>query len=109
MRRANDRPIHSSLSSDPDMIQLLEEFVAHLGTRVDALRRALAEDNLDQMIRLAHQLRGASGGYGFDVIGEAAAALEDSLKTADRASDVEPELNELLHLCQRATAAPASC
>lgn len=107
MSSVESPPIFSPMSSDPDMLELVEEFVDHLKTRVSSLEVAFASDNLTELTRLAHQLKGASGGYGFDVIGQAAAQLEQSAKAADSVGQVSAELEEVIALCRRASAKPA--
>ena len=99
--------IHSTFSDDPDMIELVEEFVGHLAERVEALETAVAENDLEPITRLAHQLKGASGGYGFDVIGEAAAGLEAATQATESVAQVQGQVSELIALCRRATADPA--
>ena len=69
-------PIFSPMSSDPNMADLVEEFVGQLRSRISSLEVAYAAADPESLARVAHQLKGASGGYGFDEIGEAAARLE---------------------------------
>jgi len=102
-----ENPIHSSLSNDADMIDLIEEFVVHLKDRVTALEATVVENNVDELTRLAHQLKGAGGGYGFAPLGQAAALLEQAAKGASEVGEVKDALNSLISICQRATAEPA--
>ena len=71
--------IRSIYEDDPDMAELVRSFVADLARRVETLDQLLAEGNLQELQRLAHQLKGAGGGYGFPQITEVAACLEQSL------------------------------
>lgn len=73
-------PIRSIYADDPDMQELVEEFVSELPERARRLEEILDEADLVELQRLAHQLKGAGGGYGFPQITEAAAALEMGLK-----------------------------
>lgn len=99
--------IHSRLSDDPDMIDLVGEFVENLKDRVTAIEATVAENNVEDLTRLAHQLKGASGGYGFDPLGQAAAALEQAAKAAHEVGEIKGAVDELISMCQRATAQPA--
>jgi HPt (histidine-containing phosphotransfer) domain-containing protein len=73
-------PIRSSYESDPDMLEIVREFAAELPARVAKLEECLAAGQLRELQTLAHQLKGAGGGYGFPQITELAASLEQSLK-----------------------------
>jgi HPt (histidine-containing phosphotransfer) domain-containing protein len=97
-------PIYSSLACEADMIELVQEFVGALQERCAAMATAVQADNLQELTRLAHQLKGASGGYGFEVIGQAAAQLEQACKTAPAVDSVRGEMESLVALCRRASA-----
>jgi HPt (histidine-containing phosphotransfer) domain-containing protein len=73
-------PIHSSYENDPDMLEIVREFAAELPARVAKLEGCLAAGQLRELQTLAHQLKGAGGGYGFPSITDLAASLEQSLK-----------------------------
>jgi HPt (histidine-containing phosphotransfer) domain-containing protein len=101
-------PVFSSLASDPDMVELIELFVNDLPRRVDELRQCSGAADWDSVRRVAHQLKGASAGYGFAVVGEVAGALEvhaiRALKTsaADDTERVLAQVNDLISICERA-------
>ena len=100
-------PLRSSLSDDPDMRPLVEEFVAEMGERVTSLDRSFRNGQAEDLKRLAHQLKGASAGYGFDRLGQAAGALEESLQRLGALSGdlarVRREFEDLVDLCRRAS------
>ncbi len=73
-------PIRSSYEDDPDMLEIVREFAAELPDRVEALKSCLAAGELAALQTLAHQLKGAGGGYGFAAITEWAGQLEQALK-----------------------------
>ncbi len=72
----SDGPLTSDMADDEDMAALVEQFVATVPERVGALRAASVTGDRVCLARLAHQLKGAAGGYGFPRISEAAAVLE---------------------------------
>ncbi len=95
-------PLLSELAGDPDMLELIQEFVRALPDRVNAIVEALGSNDLATLRRLAHQLKGAGGGYGFGSISQAAAALESSARAATAVGELTAEVQELIALCQRA-------
>lgn len=102
-------PIRSEFASDPDMAELVAEFVSELPDKSQTLHAALQKNQFADLQRLSHQLKGACGGYGFPQLGEAAAKLEARLKQigiqpqVDALEDVTRQVDELVELCRRAT------
>ncbi len=74
------QPLRSQYQDDPDMRDLVCEFAAGLPARAAEAERMHSEGNSAELARIAHQLKGAGGGYGFPLITERAAALESSLR-----------------------------
>ncbi len=61
-RQGNVRgQIFSTLRDDSDMTQILAEFVGDLPDRLETIRQAAANNQWDELQRLAHQLKGAGG------------------------------------------------
>ena len=73
----------SQFINDPDMTQILQGFVGRLADQLDAMRQALGGGRHEELRRLAHQLKGAGGSYGYPSLTEACKALEDSAKSED--------------------------
>jgi len=73
-------PIRSQYEDDPDMLELVQGFAADLPGRAREIEGRLDASALEDVQRLAHQLKGAGGGYGFPQITETAAALEQAIK-----------------------------
>ena len=88
-------PIRSAFEDDPDMIDIVREFVSAFPDRMTALEESLAQGDLARVQSLAHQLKGAGGGYGFDAITEVAAALEQALKDGADAGVLEERASSL--------------
>lgn len=106
----DNRPLRSDFASDPDMAELVVEFVGELTSRTAAMETAFRDGQVERLRVLAHQLRGAAGGYGFPAISAAAGKLEDQIRAlpdpaAARAAELAGQLDELIGLCRRATAA----
>lgn len=106
-----DQPLLSSLANDADMAELIELFVSELSSRAADLHRMIEGRDLEGVRRLAHQLKGASAGYGFEILGTSAGRLETSAaealhtKAEHDVSNVTRQANELIALCQRVRAA----
>ena len=96
-------PVRSVFADDPEMRELVELFVQEMPARVGALRASWQAQQIAEIERIAHQLKGASSGYGFDVIGDAAARLESPLKGgADDLESIRNQFEQLIDLCSRA-------
>ena len=105
MSNTRPAPMVSEFAGDPEMHELVEFFVSALPERIEAIRGALGEQRFRDLQRLAHQMKGAAGGYGFPAIGAAAGALEGTLKQHQEPplEQVRAEVDELVALCNRAT------
>lgn len=98
-------PLTSEFAGDAELTELVEFFVAEMDARIGDLQSAIESDDLSSLRRLAHQLKGAAGGYGFPVIGDAAADVERSI-LGDEAdiSAIRERAEDLITLCRRASA-----
>lgn len=93
--------IVSSYADDPDMAELVAGFVERLPMQLQDLRSAANEGDLEGLRRLAHQLKGAAGSYGFMSVSQEAQALEATVRDAIDATEVKPALESLAALCDR--------
>lgn len=73
------QPIRSELAHDSDMAEIIEIFVDEMQARIAQLEDAWRKQSMDSLRRIAHQLKGASGGYGFTTVGDAAGRMERHL------------------------------
>jgi HPt (histidine-containing phosphotransfer) domain-containing protein len=90
---------------DPEMAALADLFFGELSGRIDSMRRAMGRQDLGSIQFIAHQLRGAAGGYGFPEIGAAAGSLEDLLRRGDAAADAIERGVQAIESMQLAAAA----
>jgi signal transduction histidine kinase/DNA-binding response OmpR family regulator len=97
-------PLVSTFGDDADMAEIVRQFVRGLQERSSAILRASRASDVETLTRLAHQLRGAAGGYGFPRITEAAAEVEDALIAGHDRLTVESRAEALATLCRRARA-----
>jgi len=75
--------IRSQFADDPDMTEVIDVFVARLPANIAAMSEALGNNCFDELRRLAHQLKGAGGGYGYPSLTDQALSLERAAKAED--------------------------
>jgi signal transduction histidine kinase/CheY-like chemotaxis protein len=96
------RSLVSTFEHDEDMKEIVHLFVRDLPERSSAILRASQAADVDTLQRLAHQLKGAAGGYGFPRITEAALAVERDIAEGADAPRLQRHVEELASLCRRA-------
>ena len=96
-------PIFSQLANDADMLELIEYFVTELENRCRSLEAAFQGGNVVEIRTLAHQLKGAAGGYGFPGITDIAGELEATILAGEcEVSQLANKVEALIDLCRRA-------
>ncbi len=98
---ATSRRVVSELADEEDMVELIESFVRGLSAQADKLDDAQGASDRETIRRVAHQLKGAAGGYGFPSITAAASLLEHAAREGD---SVDQPLADVTDLCRRARA-----
>jgi len=84
-------PIPSDLvSQDGSFADLVQEFIDGLGGRMAEMETAVSNGDYQALKRLAHQLKGSGGGYGYPDLTNLAAEIE------------QHALSEGLAACQQA-------
>jgi HPt (histidine-containing phosphotransfer) domain-containing protein len=98
----DDGPITSEFADDPDMAILIDEFVASLPMQASTILERIDGGLIEQARALAHQLKGAGGGYGFPQVTAAARAVELAIREK-RLDDAHTAAQALVALCTRVT------
>lgn len=99
-------PLRSQYADDPEMADILELFVREMPRRLEALSEAWKRRELETLTHMVHQIKGASGLYGYPSVGQAARDLEQTLRqlvergTAVGPPQLQSEFNRLLELCR---------
>ncbi len=75
--------IYSGYADYADLVELADEFAAGLKEDVESMRKVLKSGDHDGLRRLAHQMNGAGGNYGYPMLTEAAKAIEEATKAED--------------------------
>jgi HPt (histidine-containing phosphotransfer) domain-containing protein len=102
-------PLRSEFANDPDMAEIVEMFVDEMPQRTEQLTKLWSSQQMEDLKRFAHQIKGASGGYGFPTVGAAAAKVESTLNALSEGSataslqDLRKQVEDLINLCQRVT------
>jgi CheY-like chemotaxis protein/HPt (histidine-containing phosphotransfer) domain-containing protein len=94
-----------STLADDDIKTIVRQYVRDLPDRSSAILRAVEASDVDTLKRLAHQLKGSAGAYGFPLITEAAAAVEAAVLTGVDKEALQSRAEALANLCRRARAA----
>ncbi len=94
-------PCYSTLSGEADMAELLAQFVGELPQRLADIRQAAQGHNWQEVRRLAHQLRGAGGSYGFPLLTTAAGQLETIAQDKTSIQELRAALDQLTAVSER--------
>jgi len=95
-------PLLSDFADDEEMMEIIEPFVSGLDERVATMQQALASSDYEALSCVAHQLKGAAGGYGYPSISDAAKVLELGAKSREPVSSLEAPLARVVALCAAA-------
>ena len=91
--------IYSEYTDDADLVDIIDEFAAGLEADVESMRKAMESGDHDGLRRLAHQMKGAGGSYGYPMLTGAAMRLEGAAKAKDAESGTIA-LDKLETFCQ---------
>jgi len=98
----DDVVLISELLEDPDMLPLVEGFLVLLAERMTRIEQHRAPVQRPELTSLAHQLKGAAGGYGFPTITEAARTVERFAGAGGTQREVDDAIAALGALCRAA-------
>ncbi len=99
--------LRSEFEDDPDFRELIDRFVAGLSDRARRMEQCLHDADFETLGRLAHQMKGAAGGYGFPTIGDAAQQVEQFTRPADPPR-LFASVHALLGECRSAVGSPTT-
>jgi HPt (histidine-containing phosphotransfer) domain-containing protein len=91
----------SSLGQDPELVDLVQQFVDELPSRIMQLHESLESHRLGEVARFAHQLKGAGGSYGFPQLTSYAERLERLAKQLADEMAVRSALNDLVEVTSK--------
>jgi HPt (histidine-containing phosphotransfer) domain-containing protein len=94
-------PIYSTLGGDLELGDLVRQFVDEVPNRVTSLQEFLANGDWQGLRRVAHQMKGAAGSYGFSQLTPYAAAVEQALLDDRPEQDVWQLVDDLVATCRQ--------
>jgi len=97
--------LQSDFADDPEMADLIDAFVGGLPSTVASIEAAHSSGQLEELGRLAHQLKGAGGSYGYPSLTDAARAVEADVRSGTSADALEAKVEHLAALCRAAVRA----
>jgi HPt (histidine-containing phosphotransfer) domain-containing protein len=97
-----EHPIYSTFGDDPELAEIIEIFVDEFPARIETMQSSFDRAAWDDLKRVAHQLKGAAGSYGFPAITDASGRLEKILRQSGPQAAVRDALEDLIRLCNRA-------
>jgi DNA-binding response OmpR family regulator len=106
MQSSSPRPIHSTLADRPEIMALIPEFIQHARITAASIHAAVAADKLVEVRSLCLGLKGTGAGYGFALLSEAANDAVKSMDASQSVAESKVEIDLVLSICQRVTAAP---
>jgi signal transduction histidine kinase/CheY-like chemotaxis protein/HPt (histidine-containing phosphotransfer) domain-containing protein len=104
-RQESSGGLVSTFANDEEMKDLVQRYTRELPQRSLAMIQAAEASHLDVLKRLAHQLSGSAGGYGFPSITEAARAVEQGVVNGVDELTLRSRVEALAALCRSARAA----
>jgi signal transduction histidine kinase/AmiR/NasT family two-component response regulator/HPt (histidine-containing phosphotransfer) domain-containing protein len=87
-------------TDDPDIREIVEEFVECLHEKLPAMKAAHTRGDLAELARLAHWLKGSGGSAGFPVLTVPARHVEKLARDA-QCDEIEAALTELMEISDR--------
>jgi HPt (histidine-containing phosphotransfer) domain-containing protein len=93
--------IYSVYGDDEDLAEMVEIFVGEIPHRMQTLSDALLAGEFELLRRTAHQLKGAGGSYGFALLSEVSARLENALRNGTPAEEIQRRFDEVIDVCRR--------
>ena len=96
--KVNSGCLDSIYQNDPVLSELIKDFRKKIPIRVGELRNCYDRSEFTDLNRLSHSLKGALLGYGFPVLAETVAVIEEGSKDLVDVSDLGNKLKNLENL-----------
>ncbi len=71
---------------DPDLQDLIPDYLENRGKDLLVYQQALEKDDFDSIAVLGHSMKGSGGGYGFNDLSSIGRAIEKAAKNRDKES-----------------------
>jgi HPt (histidine-containing phosphotransfer) domain-containing protein len=85
------------LAEDPDLIDLIDKFMTRLPDMQSAINQSYNDKQWEEFSGLIHQMKGVGGGYGYPMLTDLCAEIEEQLRnqSMDNVAKLIVEFNEL--------------
>ncbi|QDU32112.1 Hpt domain protein [Poriferisphaera corsica] len=101
--------IYSTLPVNRESYDLIVFFIGELQQHIEKMSVSLHSNNLRDLSHHLHQIKGAGGSFGFQILTDAAERAEQVLEEKSaRDSDRVKAVDSLICLCKRVKAPPVS-
>lgn len=92
------------LLEDEDTRLLVAQYVSEMPDRIKLLQQAIAARDYVWLKRLAHQIKGSAGLYGFPELSTKAAELECMIQSSSFDTSLAAATDAVIELCQQSQA-----
>jgi CheY-like chemotaxis protein len=93
--------IKSRLADHPGIMKVLPQFIEGLPEKVRVMTDLLARNELAELQKIIHELRGASGGYGFDLVADPALRAEEAIKSVQAPQIISQQMSALINIIRQ--------
>lgn len=86
MKRQDTQDEKIRVHIDPDLQDLIPDYLKSREKDLAIFQQALEDDNFDTIALLGHSMKGSGGGYGFNDLSNFGRAIEKAAKEKDKKS-----------------------
>ena len=97
--KLNEQAFISAISGDTDLQPVIDVFMEDLPSLLENINNANTDDDVDLIKNLAHELKGASGCAGFEVLEEYSAELEKTVLEGEL-DTAKKTVDQINNFCQ---------
>ena len=86
MKHQDSQPERIRVRIDPDLQDLIPDYLENRGKDLLFYQQALEKDDFDSIAVLGHSMKGSGGGYGFNGLSSIGRAIEKAANNRDKES-----------------------
>lgn len=101
MEEAHEETILTKYTDDPQLAEIIRDFVASLDQKVADFRSLLTRRETGELERLAHQIKGVGGMYGYPCLTETASLIEQAAREGQDVGLLAELIEEFAVLCEQ--------
>ncbi|MBF0153306.1 MAG: Hpt domain-containing protein [Magnetococcales bacterium] len=85
---------------DKDLAEIVPGYIQNRWRDVEAMRQAIAKNDMEGLRVMGHRMKGSGAGYGFDAITDIGRKVEKAAKEG-QTDDIKQEIDTLVAYLQR--------